>query len=1063
MDHSVFVPDAATAAAALAPTAIPASVPVLNNASAWHNFTLWTAQHLGYAFNVTKLAPSLEDLVWAGPRMVKKLGKLGGSYIFYPDAIDGFGQHVIPESTDPAAQFFVTTAPDITAAPDVARAVLESASSSAAAAAAATGQESAAFASRFTMEGARGLGSVFSYATSKWALACIVMAVVFNRTHIFAATRRRLTLRWTVRLALRLPVILLLAWQIERVLESIQCQTSPQFAELRWGNASKSSDLMFSEKNNFLHGLSSTLLFGASDKQSCQAIKMVPWDNGSNEQLELVGSLTRLWPLFMTFCVSQFIEVLSATVQGRPVAAETGMTLFEHSLAFAEADAAISNQLGWSLFTSKGNTSQALAGSAVAVTRSMILRRVNTSPEVLLVAFLSAMSHLTSQILGVFNLQSKFRLINTGFWGLCFMGSIVWGAVTFSIEDSSAQALLRFPTVCIIGFVPHVLIICGIFICGLIYALTMTLSAFAAPESPLETGQQRPTLRDRLARAHANMQANGSLSDIRIRWDMDFYTALLRAGFGAITMASEAVYLNEDHRVNVKRYTWLEDERFREIEELRMQWLGGGVSGSRFDSVGVIGLVPVKEDQANATSGYARERAAQKIPRNSVSARRLRDGVGATERSGRWLLAIEYVMHISRLIITTWMLLVIKLLSYFGIRNPPRWLRVLALQPPKPEATNSSRRSGRRGDRGATAVWVDASDPNSFPIPRSDRVDVEVEFRRRLQQPLDSDQPDATEAVIDSKLYKWFLGGGWWGNTDTSGDYVPTDLDDPDFDTTSIISTTETTSLSDLEENGWESDDDNSHLEDGQRTPTQSSPYPNNNNQNPLEQSWTFDSRSTRESTPSFSSSNTPVADLPLEASDLARLLNPSSPEERDEAITLAAHLSFEEGIMTRSRFRQHQARQRVKVLLSGAQHRRLYSHSHGKSSTQMQMMTPEEEARRLEQILLSRRAAKAPPPPEEEGGNAAAAGSAAGVGSGSTTTTTATAAAGDWASGADGLGSEGPQCVVCQCAPRTIIVWPCRCLSLCDECRVSLAMNNFDKCVCCRREVISFSRIYVP
>jgi hypothetical protein len=33
----------------------------------------------------------------------------------------------------------------------------------------------------------------------------------------------------------------------------------------------------------------------------------------------------------------------------------------------------------------------------------------------------------------------------------------------------------------------------------------------------------------------------------------------------------------------------------------------------------------------------------------------------------------------------------------------------------------------------------------------------------------------------------------------------------------------------------------------------------------------------------------------------------------------------------------------------------------------------------------------------------------------------------------------------------------------LCDDCRVSLAMNNFEKCVCCRREVISFSRIYVP
>jgi hypothetical protein len=59
--------------------------------------------------------------------------------------------------------------------------------------------------------------------------------------------------------------------------------------------------------------------------------------------------------------------------------------------------------------------------------------------------------------------------------------------------------------------------------------------------------------------------------------------------------------------------------------------------------------------------------------------------------------------------------------------------------------------------------------------------------------------------------------------------------------------------------------------------------------------------------------------------------------------------------------------------------------------------------------------------------------------------------------------GAGGPLCVVCHSASRSIIVWPCRCLSLCDECRVTLAMNNFDKCVCCRREVCSFSRIYMP
>jgi hypothetical protein len=58
---------------------------------------------------------------------------------------------------------------------------------------------------------------------------------------------------------------------------------------------------------------------------------------------------------------------------------------------------------------------------------------------------------------------------------------------------------------------------------------------------------------------------------------------------------------------------------------------------------------------------------------------------------------------------------------------------------------------------------------------------------------------------------------------------------------------------------------------------------------------------------------------------------------------------------------------------------------------------------------------------------------------------------------------SEGPQCVVCQCQPRSIIAWPCRCLCVCEDCRVSLAMNNFASCVTCRREVHGFVRLWVP
>ena len=901
------------------------------------------------------------------------------------------------------------------------------------------------------MEGARGLGGIFSYATSKWALCCIAMAVILNRTHIFAATRRRLRLRWQVRLLLRIWPIVLLLWQARRLLQSIQCQTSPDFAELRWGNASKSSDLMFSQTNGFLHGLSSSLLLGAADEESCRSVRMVPWDD--REQPELVGSLSRLWPLFGTFCLSQFIEVLSCSVQGRPVAPETGISLFEHSLAFAEADAAIGNQLGWGFFGNATSTSQTGLGSATTVTRSMIMKRVNTPPEVLLVAFFSAMSHVTSHLLGLFNLQSRFRLVSTGFWGLCFMASIVWSAITFSVDDASTHGLLRFPTVCIIGFIPHILILTGIYACAVVYFMALSLSALAMPEGGGDG--ERLSLRQRFIRAHSNMQANVPLSEIRIRMDMDFYTALLRAGFGAITMASEAVYLNEDSHVNLKPYTWLEDERFRELEELRMQWIGGSIGGSRFDSVGTIGLVPVKDGQANATSGYAREKAAQQISKASAANRKLRDGVGATERSSRWLMAFDYILHIAKLLIVTWALCTVRILAFFGVRTPPRWLQNL-LQRPKSEPADK-KKAGRPDQGHSTDILFPGDGKSSISIPHTDQVDVEAELRRRLEQ----DNPDAgaskrksavDEAEVDSKLYNYFLQGGWWGENDSSGDYVPptprdpdTGVDDPDFDTTSVISSTETTADSELD---WESDDDS--LDDGQRTPTQ------RDHAAPVSfASAVASARASRESTP--------VLDTPITTADLARLLHPQSPEDRDEARALAAHLADDERIVTRSRFRQQRQRQRAQVLLSGrpfhpfaappnssSHHHHHHDHHNHDHALPAEKMTPEEEARVLEQLLLSRRAAAAARSKTRSGSATPAAGAGAGADS-------------SWATGAAGLGPDGPQCVVCQCAPRTIIVWPCRCLSLCDDCRVSLAMNNFDKCVCCRREVISFSRIYVP
>lgn len=975
--------------------------------SAWA--TNWTA------VNVTQYVPSAKDLVFAGPRMIRRLG----SFLTVPETVDNIfgariGQRIIPEATGAGILDAATTAATTGGVVrEVARAGSEILVD--------VDAQGESLASRFSVEGARSLGSVFSYATSKWALCCIAMAIILNRTYIYASTRRNLTLPWKVRLAVRFVPIILLAVQARRLLQSIQCQTSPDFSMLRWGNASKTSELMFTQNGGMLHTISTQLLFGATDADSCIAVQMIPpyYDeeiakaspNGKMPPLELTGSLSRLWPLFKTFSFSQLVETISCAVQGRQVAAENGMTLFEHSLAFAEADAAISQQLGWGSFggtkiahTMSNSTTD---GTKIAITRSMIMKRVNTTPEVLVVAFLSSMNHLTSHILAVFNLQGRLRLINTGFWGLCFMAIIVWSFVTFSVDEISNQSLLRFPTVSIVGFIPHVLVFCGIIACSIIYAAALLLSVLAPPDPhdgapELDYALQgRPSLMQRIRVAHQNMQANIPLSGIRITMHMDFYTALLRTGFSAMTMASEAVYLNESRAVSVKSRTWLEEERLRELETTGAQWLGPSFrahdpdAGFRDDLDNGVGLVPVKDQPMallnKTSSGYAREMTAQKVPNLAGPERALRDGVGAAERSGRWVMALEFFVGINTLILSWSATLALKFLSKIGLQTRPAFLLWLVRRE-KSGASESVAQENRTAD--SLKFWMIDND-GELMLPKDDHVDVEAEMRRRVQ----ADQPHwdaAKEKGLEDDLYAWWLNGGWWGSDDTSGSFAPKQQD-ADEDTTSVVSFSTVASEAD-----WESDED---MDDGRRTPTQRSPQPS------------------RESTP--------LNDTPLDSADLARLLYPRTPEQRAEAQALAAHLTSD-GIVTRSRFQNQTQRDRARVLTSTSLRPPNFTPS------QPGKLTPEEEAQILEHLIITRRSFHAATAPGENK---------------STT----------WAEGASGMGESGPQCVVCQSSPRSIIVWPCRCLSLCDDCRVTLAMNNFDKCVCCRRDVASFSRIFVP
>ncbi len=750
-------------------------------------------------------------------------------------------------------------------------------------------------------------------------------------------------------------------------------------------------DLDFSEDGGLLYYIGSTLLFWEGDADSCLAVNLIP---SRSDSWDRRGSLSLLWPLFRSLCLGQFVETMSCAIQGKPLMTETGMSIFESSLAFAEAEAMITSRLGYSwLGASKFSASISKSSGDGMMTnmlpRSQILNKMNTTPEVLLMGAISSLNNLSSQILGVMDMQARYRLLNTGVWGLCFMSAFVWGFFSLRPESGPEAIIMRFPTVCIVGFLPHMLILIGIIICAFIYSLALLLCFLSPPTE----GPPPRSLADRFRLARENMQANAQLTSIGLDMQEDFYTALLKIGFSALTVASEAVYLNEGQRISVARLTWLEEERMKEVEAF-----ASSNDPSRRLGVHLERLKPgdFSEDGSLRPwkSGYDKATSVKAVKGYRFSdARAGADGIGHMQRGGRYLVAGQFFRGIFWLWVSWIRVMTNKALDKAGIRLRPQWL-----QRPKREDGDQGSQDGlvQKPPPASLDFWI-LSDEGVLESPKDDNVDVAYEMRKR-QLSESEHWGGKEERNLDSSTYDWWKSGGWWGEKDESGPYQAAIRDD---DTTSMISMSTATTETDNE--------DSMDIGSGASTPTQRHPYP-------------YRSRSVSP-TPSID-----YADNALDLNDLARLLDPKDKQARNEAHMLSHHLAATH-VTTRSQYRHAQ---------SFATTRLLTSTRYRPSDSSVPVTGPlsaEEEAQLLEQMIVNRRSKPID----------------------------ANQAADSWRDGAAGMGQGGPQCVVCQSAPRTVLAWPCRCLSLCEECRVSLAMNNFGTCVCCRQDVVGFSRLFVP
>lgn len=920
----------------------------------------------------------------------------------------------------------------------------------------------------------------------------------------------------------------------------MRCQFSPQYAVYRYGDASiPLKHLDYGNESGTIYSIVSTFLsLFEGEADSCSAMGMAHVPGQASHPL---GSFSLLWSVYICLCISQFIDAFACAVSGRTQMHEMGSSLFEQSLMFSEAqgmtesgiemaiakykrkqksqgqagmlNSATSQMASFAAATVTGITYQTPSPAAASQSfsspmshlnsvTSMLGKRpsttnhFNVTPEMLVLTAITIAHNLCANILCLFGKEHRYRLAHTTFWALCLFAYNMSG-----FHD--IRSFIRYPTVAIVGFGPHLSLMLGILGCLMIYGLALTFTAFSLPDELPENLPLYDRLKVRFLLAQSNMQSEATIRFLHVNRSEEFFSALVRIGYEVLSAASKMVFLNEGKEISARELTWLEEERLAELANDRQEQAekqghrtrhhdtaafvssGGEVRGrdeeppSLADCTDLFNFDLVGRER-RWKSGYAIEKQFDERTeenRNGMNRQRHAEfvGVGLWRNVDRIWQSFTFWRAIWKLVLGWICFGIVKGMDKIGWRWKPKWLVWMA-GIPKEEALKASERErkdqenaegeGQEGSQGMDDREFYVYDNDGKPVlPQDKDFDVETEMRKR-EFKAERNWSEESEQRFERKLYEWWRNGGRWGEADASGDYVP-ETGSENWDTTSIITTSSsrsaTPSIAGEDDDGWEDDGGN---EDGRRTPTQSNPWGDDTSST----SSVIRRRHFRTSTPNPEGDSD--SDPLLDVDHLSRLLEGRDMESRNEAHILASHLraSKEGRIMTRARYRKELELQKARVLTSS---RRVRAEVHASSLsaattepadhvslfTRLQTDSPlpstsrftpasmyhhyfqpdnedhkpslSEESEILERLILARRLKKPSNP----------------LSLGLTST----------------FGAHGPQCVICHSAPRSVISWPCRCLTVCEDCRVQCAMNNMGRCVTCRRDVTGYARLWVP
>lgn len=286
-----------------------------------------------------------------------------------------------------------------------------------------------------------------NYFVSPYAGLCMLMGIVLNRTVVFASSRRQ------SRSTSRSPNLVLRAIAIYVMITTLW-DVIVQFGFIY---------------PSFAHFIGTAM----------------------PEKRQPLSSL--LWEVYITLCVSQFLETFSSITSGEDSSTDTGLSLFEHSLAFQECQ----------------NMSR-------------------PSPQLLVICVFALITQITTHLMGVTGTK-KYQLIPSTILGLSF--------ICFYIYSAFTDALIFFPGIVVISLIPQILVLGIIGLCMTIYGLAYLASS--DPDSLTYTPMMR-NLKD----------------SVNLQWNDDFNSFLMRFGFIMFVAVDGDEYVNEISELRFSQGTY---------------------------------------------------------------------------------------------------------------------------------------------------------------------------------------------------------------------------------------------------------------------------------------------------------------------------------------------------------------------------------------------------------------------------------------------------------------------------------------------------------------------------